>query len=132
MNILPVSWDGENRQSSQEVNERSGYATIRNLVRNNAMPKILFIGDDYMARGAYTAILEAGIKIPDDLQLIILSNKGNNIRANVEFTRIENDPVAEGNVIHQLIHDVLDARDSSQRHRISTLTFIPGTSTLPQ
>ena len=52
--------------------------------------------DDYLARGALVALLALGIRIPQDVRVATLSNKGNAPTFPVSLTRSEIDPVRCG------------------------------------
>lgn len=48
----------------------SGYANMQSLLTENPMPTAVFGMNDMMAIGAMRAILDAGLKIPDDIAVI--------------------------------------------------------------
>ena len=50
-----------------DYTDESGYAVTRRLIAERVEFDALFCGNDNMARGAYRAILEAGLSIPDDV-----------------------------------------------------------------
>ena len=50
----------------------SGYERTRALLRREpaARPTAIFCGDDFIAIGAYRALIEAGVRVPEDVSLI--------------------------------------------------------------
>ena len=72
---------------------------------NMPFPKMLFFDDDYLASGALTMMLWAGIRIPEDVRVVTLTNSscGSGLAFPVSFTRIEVDPIACGRAIAETI-----------------------------
>ncbi|MEZ5085960.1 MAG: LacI family DNA-binding transcriptional regulator [Tessaracoccus sp.] len=54
-------------------NAESGYEAARMLLHRDT-PTALFVGNDQMALGAYRALLEAGLRIPDDVSVVGCDN----------------------------------------------------------
>jgi LacI family transcriptional regulator len=48
----------------------SGYELVRTLLRGNRPPTAIMCGNDRMAVGALLALLEAGIKVPEDVSVL--------------------------------------------------------------
>ena len=48
----------------------SGYQAMRRLLDQDSAPTAVFVANDQMALGAYRAIAEAGLSIPDDISVI--------------------------------------------------------------
>lgn len=48
----------------------SGYALMRDLLREDDLPTAVFCGNDRMALGAYLAVKEAGLRIPEDISVV--------------------------------------------------------------
>ena len=53
---------------------------------------LLFVADDYLAMGAVPALLERGVRIPDDVKLVTQYNKGFGLALSKSIARIEVDP----------------------------------------
>jgi DNA-binding LacI/PurR family transcriptional regulator len=47
-----------------------GYATAKAWVRGNKLPTAVFAGDDYIAIGVVNALLEEGIRVPEDVSIV--------------------------------------------------------------
>lgn len=48
----------------------SGYELVRTLLRNNRLPTAIMCGNDRMAVGAILGLLEAGIRVPEDVSVM--------------------------------------------------------------
>jgi len=53
----------------------SGYLGCQKLLRRDRLPDVIFASNDRIAQGAYGAIKEAGLKIPDDIGVIALGHR---------------------------------------------------------
>ena len=65
----------------------------------------MFFTDDYLTSGALVALLGAGIRIPDELNIVTLVNKanGSGLTFNVPFTRLEADPIDWGRIVSESV-----------------------------
>lgn len=70
------------------------------------LPDVLFFRDDFAAMGALTALLDAQVKIPEDVKVVTLSNRGNCPVFPSSLARLELDPIRNGEVLvdHVLQH----------------------------
>lgn len=59
----------------------------------DGLPDLLYLADDYFATGAVTALLAHGIRIPEDLRVVVWANKGGGCGPvfTKRFTKIEVD-----------------------------------------
>ena len=60
------------------------------------LPDLFIFTDDYLAPGALVALLALGIRVPQDVRVATLSNKGHTPMFPVSLTRSEIDPVRCG------------------------------------
>lgn len=127
--LMVESIDWQDRISVMESFEHSGYETMKKLIREDRLPELIYVTEDHMTRGCLTALLENGVRVPEDVQLIITANRGNSIANRCEFTRIENDPIAEGETILKIISDVLDEKKQQTSVQQIIPRFIVGNST---
>ena len=67
------------------------------------LPDVLFFTDDYVARGAITALSEHGFRIPDDVRVVTWANRGNGPVMRLPLTRMEMDPIAHGETIARCV-----------------------------
>ena len=67
--------------------------------------KSMFFTDDYLTSGALVALLGAGIRIPEELNIVTLVNKtnGSGLTFNVPFTRLEADPIDWGRIVSESV-----------------------------
>lgn len=72
-----VLWPNERRESLREDFVRAGFDAIRRrLASPGEAPDAYLFTDDYLARGALTALLAAGVRTGRDTIFITLANKG--------------------------------------------------------
>jgi LacI family transcriptional regulator len=57
-----------------DFNEKGGYDAMRALLEQTPRPSAVFAANDLMAMGAYLAIKEAGLRIPDDVAVVGFDN----------------------------------------------------------
>lgn len=86
-----------------KYSEVASYRNTLEWLRNPAKrPQALFINHDMMVHGALLAIVELGLKIPEDIALLIHMNKGNEFASPVPLSKYEID-------INQLVKNSLDS-----------------------
>ncbi len=74
------------------------------------LPDLLVFTDDYVASGALLSLVVAGIRIPDDVRVVSLANKGLGPVFPVSLARVENDPDQRGDIIANSILAFLAGR----------------------
>jgi LacI family transcriptional regulator len=57
-----------------DFNERGGYHAMNALLAHRPYPTAVFAANDLMAMGAYLAIKEVGLRIPDDIAVVGFDN----------------------------------------------------------
>ena len=75
--------------------ERAAYSAFMDLSRS-AFPDVVLFWDDFVAQGALTAFLERGLKIPHDVKVVTLSNRGLGPVYSEALTRFECDATETG------------------------------------
>ncbi len=86
-----------------EHTEAAGYRkTLEWLGASPQRPEALFINHDMMVHGALLAIVQLGLRIPEDIALLIHMNSGNEFASPVPLSKYEID-------IDQLVRNSLDA-----------------------
>ncbi len=75
--------------------ERSAYNVFMGLPRAG-FPDIFLFWDDFVAQGALTAFLERGLRIPGDIKVVTLSNRGLGPVYSEALTRFECDASETG------------------------------------
>ena len=78
--------------------EKAGYDGFARLAASGRLTPdtVVFISDDYLARGALSAMLAAGMRPPEDFRLAVWSNAGLGPYFPRELSRMEVDPFAAG------------------------------------
>ncbi len=98
------------------------------LVVDGFRPDMVIFLDDYVAQGALLAMTAAGIRIPEDLQVITMANKGLGPVWLKPLTRFEVDAAAEADAFATLALRCL--RERRRQHTLTTsTTFIEGETT---
>ena len=75
--------------------ERSAYNVFMGLPRT-AFPDVFLFWDDFVAQGALTAFLERSLRIPGDVKIVTLSNRGLGPVYSEALTRFECDATEAG------------------------------------
>lgn len=78
--------------SLQKIMEGARDMVTRRL-RRGPLCDMLFFTDDYLTFGAMPALLEAGVRIPEDVRVVTLLNRGFGPVFSKSFACIENDPM---------------------------------------
>ena len=100
VSFLSTGCDSAARSLSDAVQE-SAYRKFSDLA-SKAKPKwpdLIFFLDDYVALGALSAMIENGVKMPDDVRVIACTNVGHALPFGSRFARIEFDLVRAGGEI---------------------------------
>ena len=93
-------------------------------------PDLIVFLDDYIARGALLAMAAVGIRIPEDVQVVTMANKGLGPVWLKPLTQFEVDSAAEAEILSDLVRDCLS--DHGRQHTATTsTTFIVGETTRP-
>lgn len=89
--------------------KRAGMETFARMIAEGKLPRgtVCLIFDDYLASGALMAIACAGLKIPDDIQLVTFANKRLGPIYVRELTRMEFDARQAGEVLSDAVLEYL-------------------------
>ena len=87
---------GIRRESSPEAVSRAALAEMRLILAKEQRPDLFLFTDDLIAQGALIALSEADVRIPEDVAVVTLANKGLGPIWTKPLSRIEVDPVANG------------------------------------
>lgn len=71
--------------------QKDGYLVTKKLMQEGRRPDAMLFGFDCIFRGGLYALLEMGIKIPDDIAVLTHSNKGIEIFSHIPLTKLEFD-----------------------------------------
>ena len=89
--------------------KRAGMETFARMIAEGKLPRgtVCLIFDDYLASGELMAIACAGLKIPDDIQLVTFANKRLGPIYVRELTRMEFDARQAGEVLSDAVLEYL-------------------------
>ena len=122
-------WDNERPHRLGEIKAlgRRAVSAYLSDPRNRArLPDAILFNDDYFAAGGVVALLEAGLKIPDDIRVISFSNCGDEPPLGASVARVENDPDTYGAAVATYVLKLLAGKRAAPP-RIA-YRFIPGGS----
>ncbi len=107
-----------------------GHDAVARFLANPAnrahLPDVILFDDDYIATGGIVALLEAGLRIPDDVRVVTYSNRGNELVTAVPLARIEIDPETWAEAVaNYVLAQLAGHRAPVPRPK---LRFIPGES----
>lgn len=94
---------GFRREPNPEAVARAALAQMRKIAEKGALPDLFLFTDDYLAQGALIALGAAGIRIPEDVKVATLANKGLGPIWVKPLARLEIDPVAHGRAVADAI-----------------------------
>jgi LacI family transcriptional regulator len=83
----------------------SGYNGCRKLLKRDRLPEVIFASNDRIAQGAYNAIKEAGLKIPDDIGVIALGHREFAELLSPTLTIIDSSPEVLGQRAMEVLFD---------------------------
>ena len=85
--------------------ERAGRLAFERLIAQGKVSRdaVYFFADDYLARGALTALANAGLKAPADIRIATWANAGLGPDYLRELSRMEMDPVRAGATIAKAV-----------------------------
>ena len=109
---------------------RGAMESFRNRLKTRGrgwLPDLFYFTDDHVAAGALTALLEAGVRVPDDVRVATMSNWGLGPVFPVALTRLEMNPYTHGDALARMALAFL-TRKSPQGVRNVTLQYIQGDS----
>jgi len=69
------------------------------------LPDVFLFTDDHLAQGGVLALMERGIRIPEDVKVVTHANRGLGPYWVKPFSRLEMDPIAQGAVVAKAVLD---------------------------
>lgn len=66
------------------------------LNNHRPFPDLIYFSDDNLALGSLIAFAEKGVRIPDDVKVVTLANRGSALPFDCDLARIEADPIRFG------------------------------------
>ena len=91
--------------------KRSGYQRAKQFLKMAEMPTAIFATNDYMALGVYQAILEEGIRIPEDVALIGFNDIEFSSMRGIELTTIGQKKFEMGAIAVEMLVEKIEEGD---------------------
>jgi LacI family transcriptional regulator len=107
--IVPIGLSGDDR------GEPGGYEATRKLLRLKRVPDGIFCFNDPIALGAMRAILDAGLRIPQDIAVVGCGNVLYSDFLRVPLTSVDQDSSAIGKLAAQLALSLMNANGPVRR-----------------
>lgn len=109
--IKLTSWDLTIRHERTGV-ENITYSAMEDFAKRLSggrkwLPDLIFFRDDYIAVGALTALLQAGVRVPEEVRVVTLSNRGNCPVFPKSLARVELDPILNGVVYAERVLHII-------------------------
>lgn len=103
-----------------------GYQAIKDLYKQGENPDGLLVANDGVCRGALYALLELGVKIPDEIKLITYANQGIDIFCHIPLTKLEVNP----KFFVEQVYDEIIAKINGKKptYTPTKATLVPGRS----
>lgn len=95
--------------------QRAGVVALDAWLKKHAgrMPDIVFFSDDILAMAAFPVLLEAGLRVPEDIKVATFSNFGIGPVWRKDFTRIEADATKDGEAVADGVLTLLSGRSDA-------------------
>ncbi len=95
--------------------------------RSDLPDLVVFPDDDFLAAGALTALLEAGVRVPKDLAVVTLANRGIGPVFVKSLSRFEIDATAFGDRMARYAFEFLNGRKIPPEV-VASATYVLGES----
>ena len=111
---IDVETAGFHREATPEAVARASLAQMRRIIARGCLPDLFLFTDDYLAQGALIALSTSGIRIPEDVKVATIANKGLGPIWPRPLSRFEVDPVAHGRAAAAAILEFLERGNPPQ------------------
>lgn len=96
------------------------YRATKEILKNPSIPSAIFVNDDLKAIGAYRAIIEAGLKIPDDISILGHNNYEISQILSPQLSTIDVPIKMLGAVATQKLFDLIENKEVETRTILET------------
>ena len=117
------------REQGDDAGDRCGYNDMRRLLKLRPRPDGVFCYNDPTATGAMKAVLDAGLRIPDDVAIIGCGNVAYADFLRIPLTSIDQQSAEIGKRAARLALNMLDRPPSRPKQVLLTPQLIERTST---
>lgn len=80
----------------------AGWEEFREIWQTEEKPDALFIADDVLAQDVALALVEMGLRVPRDLEVVAHANQGSEVRFPFSVALVENDPDAHAKALVEM------------------------------
>lgn len=122
---VPISGKAASDSLETQVRNAMNVFLKRFPTRDADLPDVILFTDDFFAFGALTALTLNGIRIPDDVKVVTLSNKGLCPVHPREFTRMEFDFASYGEIVADYALARLAGKEAPSSVDVNPV-YIPG------
>lgn len=98
--------------------DSTGYAAMRELLRRSPRPDGVFCFNDPVAAGAMKAILESGLRVPEDIAIIGVGNVHYSDQLRVPLSTVDQSSAAIGETGAELLMQCIEAKTARAPRRI--------------
>jgi len=95
---------------SGQFSDDTGYVAMQNLLMLKPRPDGVFCYNDPVAAGAIKAVLEAGLKVPDDIAIIGAGNVHYSDLLRVPLSTVDQSSSALGEIAAEMLFDCMQAK----------------------
>ena len=95
------------------LDEKDGYNSMDNLLKQNLIPDAIFAVNDPVAIGAFQRIKEAGLKIPDDIGIVGFSNNKITSLVDPPITTLNQPSFDMGKKAAEILIEVIEDEEKS-------------------
>jgi LacI family transcriptional regulator len=106
---------------SGQYGDNTGYEAMRELLKTAPLPDGVFCYNDPVAAGAVKAVLEAGLRVPEDIAIIGAGNVRYSDLMRVPLSTIDQSSATIGEAAAELLCECMEAKTPAEVKRI----FIP-------
>nr|WP_263324763.1 LacI family DNA-binding transcriptional regulator [Neobacillus sp. Marseille-Q6967] len=93
-----------------DFHEESGYQAMKRLLERKPLPKGIFAASDMMALGALKAIKEAGLKVPDDIEIIGCDDIAACRYSEPQLSTVKQNKVKLGQLSAYMLNDLINGK----------------------
>jgi LacI family transcriptional regulator len=102
----------------KEPGDTGGYEAMRRLLRHHPAPDGVFAFNDPVAAGAIKAILEAGLRVPEDVAVVGAGNVHYSDLLRVPLTTVDQSSLLIGRTAAELLLDSIEAKEPPAPRRV--------------
>jgi len=103
----------------------AAFVETQRIIRSGQLPDVLLYTDDHLARGGLMALATAGVRVPEQVGVVLHVNKGFAPVWPRALTRLQMDPVEHGRILSRQIFDLLEGR-ADRLNTVIGSSWVPG------